>query len=99
MLTLAIVCVFVGGALGLRFNVFVLIPAVGFALVFVVTFSIACNNGIWWVALAIAMVTTALQLGYLGGSMTWLVLALMRSASTPAALPQASLQHMADGPN
>ena len=66
MLTLTVVAMLSGAVLGLRYKVLILAPAITFALVFVVGF--AREAGIWWIALDMVVVTTALQLGYLGGS-------------------------------
>src|SRR5260370_32747194 len=90
MMTLAVIGMLVGSALGLRLKVFVLIPAIGFALALVIAVGIARESGIWWLALAMAMFTSALQLGYLGGSVATLVIASLCSRSTrafPAARP------------
>ena len=66
MLTHTVVAMLSGAVLGLRYKVLILAPAITFALVFVVGF--AREAGIWWIALDMVVVTTALQLGYLGGS-------------------------------
>jgi hypothetical protein len=69
MLTLITVVAILGGAvLGLRYKVLILAPAITFALVFVAGVGLAREAGIWWIALDMVVVTTALQLGYLGGS-------------------------------
>ena len=75
MLTHTVVAMLSGAVLGLRYKVLILAPAITFALVFVVGF--AREAGIWWIALDMVVVTTALQLGYLGGS----ALAAARSAA------------------
>ena len=64
----AIVSILVGTLLGLRFRVFILVPTITFALVFVIGVGVAREAGIWWIALEMVLVATALQLGYLGGS-------------------------------
>jgi hypothetical protein len=68
MLTLTIVTILVGGVLGLRYKVFTLLPAVTFVLVFVIGVGVARGAGIWRIALDMMVATTALQLGYAGGS-------------------------------
>ena len=68
MLTLTVVAMLSGAVLGLRYKVLILAPAITFALVFVTGVGLAREAGIWWIALDMVVVTTALQLGYLGGS-------------------------------
>jgi len=68
MLTLTIVTILVGAVLGLRYKVFTLLPAVMFVLVFVIGAGVARGAGIWRIALDMMVATTALQLGYAGGS-------------------------------
>jgi len=68
MLTLTIVTILVGAVLGLRYKVFILLPAVTFVLVFVIGVGVARGAGIWRIALDMMVATAALQLGYAGGS-------------------------------
>ena len=68
MLTLTIVTILVGAVLGLRHKVFTLLPAVMFVLAFVIGVDVARGAGIWRIALDMMVATTALQLGYAGGS-------------------------------
>ena len=68
MLTLTIVTTLVGAVLGLRYKVFTLLPAVMFVLAFVIGVDVARGAGIWRIALDMMVATTALQLGYAGGS-------------------------------
>jgi hypothetical protein len=79
MLTHTVVAMLSGAVLGLRYKVLILAPAIMFALVFVV--GLAREAGIWWIALDMVVVTTALQLGYLGGSALAAALAAARSAA------------------
>ena len=79
MLTHTVVAMLSGAVLGLRYKVLILAPAIMFALVFVV--GLAREAGIWWIALDMVVVTTALQLGYLGGSALAAALAGARSAA------------------
>ncbi len=68
-MTLTILCVvlLVGGALGLRFKVLILLPAIGVAAVGVGAVGIAHGHGIGNVMWTIIWVGTALQAGYLVG--------------------------------
>ena len=68
MLTLTIVTILGGAVLGLRYKVFILLPASTFVLVCVIGVGVARGAGIWRNALDVMVATTALQLGYAGGS-------------------------------
>jgi hypothetical protein len=68
MLTITIVTVLGGAVLGLRHKVFILMPAATFVLVFVIGLGVARGASIWEIALEMLVATTALQLGYAGGS-------------------------------
>jgi hypothetical protein len=70
MLTAIIIVTIVGGAvLGLRYKeVFILAPAFLFPLLAVIGAGVARGAGIWPIALEMLVATTALQLGYVGGS-------------------------------
>jgi hypothetical protein len=67
MMELAIVGALAGVALGLRYKVLVLVPAVMLALTFSVMVRVAYADSFWLTTLTIAAVVTALQLGYLAG--------------------------------
>ena len=66
-LALAIIGVFVGIALGLRFKVLVLVPAIASAIIFVAIAGLARGDGFGSIFLAMVIVGVALQLGYLVG--------------------------------
>jgi len=68
LLTLTIVTVLGGAVLGLRYKVFILLPAATFVSVFVIGVGVARGAGIWRIALEMMVAMTALQLGYAGGS-------------------------------
>ena len=68
LLILTIVTILGGAVLGLRYKVFILLPAATFVLVFVIGVGVARGAGIWRIALDMMVATTALQLGYVGGS-------------------------------
>jgi predicted Na+-dependent transporter len=63
----ATICVAVGIALGLRFNVVVLISAIALAAVFALIFGVARGDGFWSIALAVVTVGMAIKLGYFVG--------------------------------
>jgi CBS-domain-containing membrane protein len=65
---LVLAAALVGAVLGLRFTVFVLLPAVASALAIALAIGVMQHVGAWSIAATAAMVTVALQLGYLGGT-------------------------------
>ena len=68
MLTLAVVIILGGALLGFRYRVSILLPSAIFVLVVVVGVGVARGTGMWRIALDLLVTTTALQLGYVGGS-------------------------------
>jgi hypothetical protein len=64
----------IGAALGLRFNVFALFPTIILAAIGTAAVEVARGNQMGSVALAIVLVTIALQIGYLAGSIIYAVL-------------------------
>jgi len=55
----------VGAVLALRFKVFILVPTILAAWAVLTGIGLACEITAAWIALEIAVVTTALQVGYL----------------------------------
>jgi hypothetical protein len=68
-LELAIISVLAGIALGLRYKVFVLVPAVTLTVMFAVMGGIAHGDHLWSILLTMAILGTAVQFGYLAGIM------------------------------
>ena len=68
MVTFTIVGVLVGALLGMRFRVFILLPVVLLTVAIVAAVGLARESGAWRILLEIVVVMTALELGYLGGS-------------------------------
>jgi hypothetical protein len=66
-LALAIIGVLVGIALGLRFKVLALVPAIPVATTFALIVGLARGESFWSIVLGMAIVGIALQLGYLIG--------------------------------
>jgi hypothetical protein len=67
VIELAFISVLAGIALGLRYKVVILVPAITFVMIFAITVGVARGDHFWSIALAIALVGTAAQLGYLVG--------------------------------
>jgi predicted Na+-dependent transporter len=66
-LSWAIICTVVGIALGLRFKVLVLVPAIALAVIFALIVGVARGDSFWSIVLVMVIVGTAIQLGYLVG--------------------------------
>ena len=67
LLTIAIVMLLVGTALGQRFTVLVLAPAIPLALVIAIGLGVARSQAPWTIVLAAAAAVACLQIGYLLG--------------------------------
>ena len=67
MTLFAIAGILVGATLGLRFRLIVLAPAICLAFAVVVTNGIVHGETAGWTAIAMVVVATSLQLGFLGG--------------------------------
>lgn len=59
----------IGSALGLRFRVFALLPAILITVLASTFFGLAQGSTIWSIALINVVVATCLQFGYLGGAL------------------------------
>jgi hypothetical protein len=68
-LELAIISMLAGIALGLRYKVFVLVPAVSLTIMFAVVGGIAHGDRMWSILFTMAILGTAVQFGYLAGIM------------------------------
>jgi hypothetical protein len=66
-LEIVIIHVLAGAALGLRFKVLILVPAVSLAMLFAVIVGVARGDMFWSIAIAMILVVTAIQVGYLAG--------------------------------
>src|ERR1700730_16139152 len=66
-LELAIISVLAGIALGLRYKVLILVPAVTAAMLFAIIIGVAHADRFWSIVLATVIVGTAVQFGYLAG--------------------------------
>ena len=67
-LELAIISAFAGIALGLQYKVMILIPAVALLMMFATIVGIARGDNFWSIIWAVAILGTAIQLGYLAGT-------------------------------
>jgi hypothetical protein len=65
MSTLVLLSTLLGALLGMRFKVFVLIPAIAFALIVILAYGTAFRIGLSGIFLAIAVASSCLQIGYI----------------------------------
>jgi hypothetical protein len=77
---LAIICVLAGIALGLRFKVLILVPAVTLAMMFAMIIGVAHADHFWSIVLAMVILGAAVQFGYVAGI---LIRAAIRSLCAP----------------
>src|SRR5580693_2651043 len=85
MFNLMMISFLIGGVLGLRFKVFILVPVIGSALVVAVVDGIVIEEGVWRLVSTMVVVAASLQLGYLGGSILRFVTCAMRPADQNSA--------------
>jgi hypothetical protein len=78
MAAIASICFLFGAVLGLRFKLLILVPAIGFSVLVVTANGIVIGESLWRLALAAVVAATAIQLGYVGGTVAQL---FFRSAS------------------
>jgi hypothetical protein len=90
MLILLIFSVFLGAVLGVRFRVFVLIPAIAGCLFAVMVFGIGLGASPCTLALATIVAATALELSYLGGCATHFIIESPRLTPSSKSLPRAT---------
>ena len=73
-----------GAMLGLRFKVFVLVPAIALSSVASCSIGIAHGNSLWSILLVTFFVVTALQIGYFAGTLTRIGVAKVRARKHPS---------------
>ena len=76
MIVLAVSSLLIGVLLGLRFKVYILIPAIFSVLALVILIDLARGNDFWWLAISVGLVTVGLQVGYLIGAVVPILLAV-----------------------
>ena len=85
MITLAMMALLFGALLGLRFRVFILVPAVVMSSATILGVGIADGDSIWHTLLAAVLSITALQVGYLSGAVLYSSIAKARARKNSAA--------------
>jgi hypothetical protein len=64
MAMISLLCISIGALLSTRWNVFVIFPVIGAALVIVVVVGVARGDSAGWLAVEMAVIIVCLQLGY-----------------------------------
>jgi hypothetical protein len=85
MMTILAITAF-GAVLGLRFKVFVLVPAIALSSAASWGVGIAHGNSFWSILLAMLFVMTALQVGYLAGIVIRFGVAKARARRHPSGI-------------
>jgi hypothetical protein len=67
MAILSIVSILLGAILGVRFKVLILVPTIGIGLLVVLAGGLVKHDSLTRIALAVVLMTTCLQVGYLAG--------------------------------
>jgi hypothetical protein len=73
MVSLAIGCFLIGMLLGLRFKVLILVPTTMVGVLIIAGIALFSGSGVWWASIVTIMAATSLQIGYLGGAATSLL--------------------------
>jgi disulfide bond formation protein DsbB len=95
MMTLAMVSLLLGAALGQRFSVLALVPAVAFVLALALGTGIAHAHTAWWTLLMAVTAAFSVQVGYLFGIGARHVLVGALASRSPVEAPTASARHSA----
>jgi hypothetical protein len=83
----------IGSALGLRFRVFVLLPAILLGLFVCTAYGLAQGTTIWSIALTNVVGATCLQFGYLAGALAKSVILAGRIGGTKSSQPVRPFAH------
>jgi len=77
-----IIHVLAGAALGLRFKVVILVPALTLTMLFAAMVGVTRGDQFWSIALAMILLGTAIQVGYLAGILIRAKIASVRAQRT-----------------
>jgi hypothetical protein len=80
-LEIVIIHVLAGAALGLRFKVMILVPALTLTMLCAAIVGVTRRDQFWSIAVAMILLGTAIQVGYLAGILIRAKIASVRSAS------------------
>src|SRR5216684_9146850 len=78
-LEIVIILVLAGAALGLRFKVMILVPALILTMLFAAIVGVTRGDQFWSIAVAMILLGTAIQVGYLAGILVRAKIASVRA--------------------
>ena len=81
-LEIVIIHVLAGAALGLRFKVMILVPAITLTMLFAAMVGVTRGDKFWPIAVAMTLLGTAIQVGYLVGILIRAKIAPVRAQRT-----------------
>ena len=81
-LEIVIIHVLAGAALGLRFKVVILVPALALTMLFAAMVGVTRGDQFWSIAVAMILLGTAIQVGYLAGILIRAKIASVRAQRT-----------------
>ncbi len=85
----------IGALLGLRFRVFILVPAIAIGSAATLGLGMAHDDSLWSILLVLVIAISALQLGYLGGVVIRTVSARAQVPNDPRGIMAAAAQRPA----
>ena len=95
MITISMISFLFGAALGQRFNVVVLMPAMAIVLVLSVGAGLSHAQSAWWIILMVGTAAICLQFGYFAGIGIRHFLAASSSRGTSSLPAETSARHAA----
>jgi hypothetical protein len=90
METVALAALCIGSALGLRFKVFILIPAILVGVAVITAWTLASGASIGTISVMNVIGVACLQFGYLGGVLLWSLTSTGRSGEAKSPQPSRS---------
>jgi hypothetical protein len=81
-LEIVIIHILAGAALGLRFRVMILVPALTLTMLFAAIVGVARGDQFWSIAVAMIQLGTVIQIGYLAGILIRAKIASVRAQRT-----------------
>ena len=81
-LEMVIIHFLAGAALGLRFKVMILVPALTLTMLFAAMVGVRRGDKFWFIAVAMILLGTAIQVGYLAGILSRAKIASVRAQRT-----------------
>jgi hypothetical protein len=80
-LEIVVIHILAGAALGLRFKVMILVPSVTLTMLFAAIVGVTRGDQFWSIAVAMILLGTAIQVGYLAATLIRAKIASVRAAN------------------